>query len=311
MNFAQRLESLKSLGFQVEQDYLTLDGQKMPVDFIRAIRLPFRDEEWASIYRINGLHNMQDFEPEIQHLLDVAFRHDGEISGMDVRRIAEIMAEWDYNPEESAEVLEEPMVQAYISFKDPPALPDMVQYAKQHWHSLQPIDKIAYAWHLINGYYTTDDKVADRPQALDNPLLSALRTVRQSSFMLYFEDFFGDERRADQKLANRMLEIHRIMPALKAVLDKVSLIAPDPMEGHVLVDVDVGPEAVASDGYGYCFYRTREDTESAYKVWAKFKKDYEGDSSLKLRHSNLGMRKVRVSVAQGFEFLDAGPEPVI
>lgn len=302
MNFAQRLESLKSLGFQVEQDYLTLEGQKMSVDFIRHLRLPFSAEEWVSIYQQNGYHNMQDFEPEVQHLLDLAFRNDGEISGMDLRRIAEVMSEWEFDPAED---------DIYIPFKNAPALADMVEYAKQHWHALQPIDKVAYAWHLINGYHTTDDKAVNRPYADENPLVSALKTIQQSSFMLYFEDMFGKEDAIDQQLTNRTMEIARIMPALKTVLEKVSTIAPAPMEGFVLVDTDVGPEAVASDGYGYCFYRTIEATETAYKLWAKTKKELEGHAAYKLRHTNLGMRRVRVSVANGFEFLDNGPSPVI
>lgn len=307
MNYKERVDALKSLGFQVyaETIYKRETGREA-VDLVQSVHLPFSAQEWCDIFQSNGAYNMVDFEPQIQLILDDVFKHDGDIQGHQLREIAEMMQEWDYTPEE-----EDLQGVPYISFKAPlEGLSVLTDYAKQNWKDLQPIDKVSFAWHMVDGIYAMDNDQKIPKQVFENSLDQALRVIHTSSFMISMRDMFPSES-ASQVKANDLMDGYRLIPALRMVLDKVHEVMPEPVTGYALIDVETGPEAVASNGQGFCFYETRKDAEDFYKLMLQTIKTYKDDEAFRPKYLTLGIRQVRVSVEKGFEFLDQAPGPIL
>lgn len=301
MDFKRRVEALRSLGYQLEfeaaQDergFVRDEHGVVRLERIASVRLPFSAEEWVSIVQRNGIHNMADFEPEVQQILFEAFREEGGITGPSLRRISELFLEWEVHPVEGDDT-------PWVLFTTPTNLEDMVSEAKSHWRSLQPIDKVALAWHLVDGHYVPSEK--DTPAVVhETPHEEALRVISHSAFMLYMGPLF--DKGTDQDLVNRTMDVYRMAPALRMILDRIKEFTPEPLTGFVLVDGAKGPEAVASNGGGYCFYRTRPEAEAAFKGALDAAKD-------RSELARFGIRQARASADKGFEFLDSGPGPII
>jgi hypothetical protein len=113
----------------------------------------------------------------------------------------------------------------------------------------------------------------------------------------------GNKEEPAQKTASQILNMHRVLPDLKYVMDHVDQLDLKPIEGVAVVVRATGK--IPSNAYGSCIYYTEEEANKTLDLWRKADDTYEDTYC----HTPVNadetyeLKKVRVSLEKGIEFL--------
>jgi hypothetical protein len=170
---------------------------------------------------------------------------------------------------------------------------------------LSPWEKIALCWHLVRDHYSPEVPHAIHKNVA--PLDAAIRILARSLEYFSLGHFFvpeGQDSEETQIEASKLIVLARLLPALKTVNEHIHELGVKPIEGFALVDREQGPDAVCSNGYGYCVLATRAEADELFRLWVEQAEQYQEDERKKHLHDHIGIRPVRVTREKGIEFLD-------
>lgn len=174
--------------------------------------------------------------------------------------------------------------------------------------------KIALLYHLVKDHY--EPKVPEAQHERTDELEGAFRLVGGMAMVFGMSNFFSNRSFATETTenVNLLIQLARFLPAFKVVYERARDLAPEPIEGWALVDLEQGEGEVAENRLGYCIYATRGEAQRMIDLWRRTQDEYEDEVSTprKLRtpiEEKIGIRAVRVSLEHGIEFLDDGAEP--
>ena len=169
-------------------------------------------------------------------------------------------------------------------------------------------DKIACIWHIVKGHYSAEIPCAYGAHMSE--LEQAASILSKSLTYLSFDRLLlrtgsASQIPDSQAKANRATLMYRLMPALKTLNDHIDQLDLGPVEGFALIDLEVGPDAIARNGYGYCVYSTEEEVEKILNHWKQEDELYKDEGTRYRRgksEERLSIRKVRISKEGGIEF---------
>ncbi|HVI40646.1 MAG TPA: hypothetical protein VM577_08300 [Anaerovoracaceae bacterium] len=307
MNFEQRCQLLTDLGssFGKEYEYRTNKetGERGPhdVDLFTSILLPLTPAEWCDMCMREGQNylggccgNMS----AMQDIINGIFRDSGYVSCRDLEEFAEHAAHHD-------------------SFTDVPfdqlplSLEEFAPVMKREWANYSPWDKIACIWHIVRDHYgpAMPHGYGDHMSELEKSITVLSRGLTYLSFARVFNRSEEKKEPTTQAKADRAAFMNRLLPCLKVLNDHVHELNPGPVEGFALIDKQTGPDAIASNGYGLCVYSTMAEVKKILKQWKKNDEEFKEEGRnysgrQKTIDEKIGVRKVRISVENGIEFLE-------
>lgn len=308
MDFQARERLLGEFGIQytTQHEYRGKTPERRPVDLqlFKSVVLPLTAEDWLNLCQQGGDHYVGGCCGCMSHLQDIMngiFREEGIFSCGDLEQIALTVESHGDEP------------CGGVSFLG--TLEDALEIARKDPSALDPWDKIALAWHIVQGHYTPEVPKALRKDI--PPVEAALHVLRHSIHYLsmthltrhVFENTDQLPKSEIQSQATSTVQIAKSLPALRTLLDRLSELGMPPTDGFAIIDTEAGPDAVASNGFGYCFFQTRQEIEALVRSWRETEAQYKEET----RHSqyrDLAIRRARVSIENGLEFLDDGPEPL-
>ncbi len=261
-------------------------------ELIARVFLPLSPNDWINLCMRGGdsyIGGCCTAFSCLQDHLNKVFRDGGFISGPELELIAETAITHGEGLTDN------------LNFGADMPLSDLSELATINWEFWGPWDKISYVWHLMKGHYTS--KMPDELES--DPVKASLNTLDQclmylslaypfhGKFDTVFSNFLPNIE--PQTKAMSLVTLYRFIPALRGLFEYVDKLSLPPMEGVVLVLTGCGPEVVARNAFGICFYENLAEIQG--KVWP-------ADSN---HGGPLGLRKARVSLEKGLEFLDDGP----
>ncbi len=273
-----------------------------PIDVFEGVLLPLSPVEWMSVAMRDGDHYlggccgaMSALQDEIEHV----FRFEsGWAKCRDLARMASIIENHDEIGEK-------------VPWNDlPTPIEDLVKAlglgtSGLAFDPLTPWEKIALCWHLVREHYSPEVPCAVHKNV--TPLDGAIRILARSLEYFSLGHFFVPEGQDSEKTqieASKLIVLARLLPALKTLNEHIGELGVEPIEGFALVDRERGPDAVCSNGYGYCILATRAEADELFRLWTKQAEQYEDDDRKKHLHDHIGIRPVRVTREKGIEFLD-------
>jgi len=313
MDFASHQAILDSFEIRYARahEYRGEPGTRAPVelDQFEGIYLPLTHAEWGALCQREGDYYVGGCCPAMSHVQDALegiYRDDGYVKCEDLEEIMTAMVH--HAPEEEEQ-------DASIPFDTEEDLVSLAARAKEQWADLDPWQKVAFAWHVVKTHYTPKVPYAvhkDVPPLEEAfHVLSKCLTYFTLSGLFHVPTELSTPASDTQRRSTDTIMLSRILPALKMLNEHVMSLRLEPEEGFVIVDLSQGPEHVASNGYGYCFYK---DVEEIKKLMASFKRNeeqhLEGLPERLTTTYRFGMRRARVSAEKGFEFLDDVTTPV-
>ena len=78
-----------------------------------------------------------------------------------------------------------------------------------------------------------------------------------------------------QVKANRSMLLYRMLPAWKTLNEKINELDLGPVEGYAIIDLTMGPDAIATNGHGYCVYENGDTVNEMLNLWRQQDKEYE------------------------------------
>jgi hypothetical protein len=271
---------------------LTTVHIKEGYELVTSVYLPLSSDDWVSLCMRDGdsyIGGCCTALSCLQDCLNKIFRDGGFVTGPELEYVAEtVIAHGDGLTDN-------------LNFGADIDLSHLSELAQVNWGTWGPWDKISYTWHLVKGHYTSeapDELESDPVKASLNTLDRCLRYLSlaypfHGKFDTVFADLLPDFE--FQTKTTSLVTLYRFIPALRGLFEYVNQLRLPPTEGVVLILTGHGPEAVARNAFGICFYEDSSEVQG--KVW-----------SVDSRHGGpLGFRKVRVSLEKGLEFLDDGP----
>lgn len=308
MTFETAIAHLTTLGVEYHQDYDygkqgTAERHPFDVPVLTNVLLPFSAEEWCSLCMTDGDQYMGGCCGTLsaaQDHISYAFRFgSGWIDGGDYHEMADLLANHDE------------MESAFMFSKlpkDDDAIAAMVGEAKKQWDEISPWQKMAVIYAAVRPYL--------RPRAAKGvgkhltPLEGAISTSGRMLQSLSYERVFRSEADTSQSRAMRTLVLARLIPSFKIVYEQIASLYEGPLEGFALIDVEAGIDVVVDNRLGSCIYATREEVEEILRITREQEKHYEErNARMKPVDERLGVRRVRVTLEKGLEFLDEGPAP--
>lgn len=305
MTFEQAVAHLKTLGVEFTQDYDygkrgTEERHRFDVPIIRNVRLPFSAEEWCSLCMSEGEHYIGPCcgtTSAAQDVLNYAFRFGG--GWMDTGKYAE-MADLLAN--------HDPISGPFSFDKRPRSVPKAVAQASSEWASMGPWSKMAIIWHVVREFADVNPPRAAFPKRqsdLDAALHVAEASLRTLSYERLFGSFENARPRTSQDKAKRAFGLAKLIPAIRIIQGKIAELYEGPVDGYALIDKEEGPESITSNGLGLCVYATREEVDEVLEIWRAQEKEYEERRKrTKPVDERIGVRRVRVTMEKGLEFLD-------
>lgn len=143
-----------------------------------------------------------------------------------------------------------------------------------------------------------------------DPIQAALTTVYSHSASLYWAtSCFASDREDEpawmkqQKQAHRQLTIHRLLPALQALLKHIDTLDLGDFDGFAVCKAKE-PSAVTENGLGLCIFHTREEAQGMIDTWSKQEDEHEEDYLSRNVRENTIIRPVHVSSKTGLTFKD-------
>ncbi len=292
--FDETVAILHQLGVDhgVEQDWRPKNPPRSPypLPFFTNIHLPLNPSEWCSLvmregeYYIGGCCGTTSY---VQDIISHAFRFgSGWIEVSMLANIAEAMI----GHEEG----------------DPPNFKDGgdLDKAIEHFSMLDPWEKIATLWHLVKDYYVPEYSIV-QPEDASEPR-KAVQTLEHGLNYLSWHWVFerpSDDIHSMQNNVGETLVLHRILPALKMLYERIKELDLGPFEGYALCDKDTG--VIAENGYGLCIFSCAQDAEKLMEQWrSKWALREDKRENEKPVDDMFQIRRVRVSMENGIEFLD-------
>lgn len=327
--FGEKKAALERLGWHVSlaNEYRGEPGkgrQKYDMDLFSYVQLPLTGQEWARLcieYESDGSYCLRSGEKDengeelyyapiyIQEgakaVLRTWFFEGGGVSVSDLVKFGELMEKYAIENEEDED-------DRVFAPRTPEQIAEYVEYGIKG--ELNPLGKIAVCYHLTKDHYTPD--VPEAQHERQDELEGAFHLVHKMAYVFGMGDFFTNRtwetKTTDE--ANQTMRLRRFVPAFKTVYDRVKELAPDPIEGWALVDLEKGEGEVAENGLGYCVYATKAEAERLLEQWRESQNQHEDEccTPRKLREpidTRIKIRAVRVSLDNGIEFLDEGAEP--
>lgn len=317
-SFDEAAKVLKRLHVQFRQDYEYRgdcpNRARYNLPFFTSVRLPLSPLEWCAICMRDGCHYVGgccSAESAVQDIMNSIFRDSGWTT---INEIAEIADTSIHHDDLDAT--------GVPNFKHLGLLIDVVEL----WGQFDPWHKIAVVWHLTKDNYVPKAPEASRGNSdgVEEAMTVLEGGLRHLNIHRLFERMdqhseaagIDEEVRkqlehnrlqsASQGQTSKLLALYRILPALKTFTEKVNELNPGPLEGFALVHKELAGDVVAKNGHGYCVYANKKDANEIMELWRKDdaeRKDERG-SNWKPIDERIVVRKVRVSVEKGIEFLD-------
>lgn len=293
--FESREGLLKELGirYSVEQEYRPKNPPRSPhpIRVFKGVDLPLTPEDWCQLCMVEGDYYVGGCCGAMSHLQDLVnhvFRFDsGWITTDRLEEMALcIIDHGDF---------------AGIPFETDKPVEDLVAEAKANWDECDPWDRIALCWHLVK-----DHHAPEIPRAYGNHLSEidkSIATLSHGLSALSWDHLFKDKQPPNsQRRVNRTHLLHRMLPALKTLVEGVRDLDYGPVDGFALIDKEKGDEAIATNGYGLCIVETQEEVDKLLGLWKRQQEEYEVQERKDI-DSVIGVRRVRVSLENGVEFL--------
>lgn len=320
--FAERKAALERLGwkYSLEYEYRGEVGkgrQSYDLELFTSVRLPLTPRDWCRLCMREGDEYLgvetekgtryEDSEyvggccgnmSAVQDTLNGWFRDGGWVSAHEIVAIGEAMRDHDdatfddIAPEELAKQVEEV---ASLEPKEGQYLPA--------WR------KIALLYHLIKDHHKPDPPTAQHLRT--DEIEGAFHLVSRLSWAFGMGDFFsrGSSTTGTTEQVQKIMRLYRFLPAFKVIHERARELAPEPIEGYAIVDLEQGEGEVAENHYGYCIYATKPETQRVLELINRAREQYEESEPRNFAESKLRLRAVRVSIDEGIEFLDEGEGP--
>lgn len=303
-SFEHRQKLLSKLGIQTHRNYeYRTEGQsrvRVELDVFTTVLLPFSAEEWCGLCMSEGEHyiggccgNMSAVQDEINDL----FREGGWADMGTLEDIATSMADHHGSDQEE-----------YPFGELTGTLDELVDKAMAEAKDIGPWEKMAVAWQLVRGYHRMEEPRALRSDtpAVESACFVLSRGLRYIDMCRFFtkvseETKFGEK---GQDQAMDLVNLSRLLPALKTLNERIQELNPGPMEGFALIDKEKGPDEIASNRRGLCIFKKQEEADSLLQLWREQEEGRQESGVLKgTIDDRIGVRKVRVSADKGVEFL--------
>jgi hypothetical protein len=294
-NFAKAAAVLKRLnvGFRRAEEWRDTPPPRRPhpLPIFTSVLLPFAPKEWCELMMSEGRYYVGGCcgtMSATQDILAHSFRL--ESGWMDIEKLEEIaelsVSHGDGDRDEKP------------NFKTPGDL----DIAVNKWTALDPWQKMAVIWHLVKGCYVPGKPNAPRPNP--PPIDHAIGTLWRGLQLLSYHRVFAQDGAAEsQKRADRLLALHRLLPALRTLNEGIGGLDPGPFEGYALIDKE-GGGGVAENRYGLCIFLTRAEPEKLLEAWRAHDAEQRVRVGRKPIDERICIRPVRVSSERGIEFLD-------
>jgi hypothetical protein len=303
---ACKLLRLLRVEYNTDYDYGKQGTEKrhqFDVPCFTRVRLPLSPLEWCQVCMRDGWHYAGGCCATcsaIQDILSHAFRFGS--GWIDMQELGDMAQLWEEHGEgdQIVKFSEEPDEFHHKAFVD---------------SRLDPWEKIALVWHIAKNFYEprVPGAYGDHLRELDKAVsllgsslhaLSIHRMFDQNEIhTLEGQKVLEGQKSQDQ--ASWLIILSRILPALKTLNEQIDQLGPPPMEGWALIDLEKGPDAVASNGLGLCLYRTEEEVEHLLQLWREQEGQREEKTERKGKiDDRIRVRRVRVTREKGIEFLD-------
>lgn len=304
MTFDTAVAHLKTLGVTYTQDYDygKQGGEKrhrFDVPVFTNVTPPFSAKEWCSLCMNEGDHYIGGCcgtTSAAQDIINYMFRSGGYIEADNFHELAGLLANHD-------ELDSEFMFSKPPAEEDDAAMAAFVASAKAQWDRISPWQKLAVIYPIVRTHLR--QRLPTGVGKHFSPLESAIHTAEQSLRALSYEQLFnrGDRERTDQDRAMRTLVLMRAMPAVKTVYDGLASLYEGPVEGYALID-RAHDDAIAENRFGYVIHSTRAQIDEIVRITREQEKHYEEQvERLKPLEERVGIRRVRVTLEKGIEFL--------
>jgi hypothetical protein len=273
--------------------------QRFDLDLIEGVTLPLSAEDWCSLCMSEGdcyLGGCCANLSEVQDFLNGVFRDGGYTKLSKLKDIIEILVEHGDIEHEDYSFSLEPTE-------------EMAEHAKEAWTDLLPLAKLAVVWALVRPFMTSSVPTARTEDIDPKEALHVLYYgIRHLSSHLMVNQVMG----SDEPDASQSLAMFRLWPHLKALYERFHELNPGPLEGWVLVDPTIGPEALATNEIGTSFYTDVEDIAGLVKEWQRLSDEHKDEYGADARNKfqTLAFRNARVSVENGLEFLPGEARPI-
>lgn len=290
-DFAACCSSLTKLGVDyhlVEEWETNSEGQRVSVKRkkFQNVKLPFTPEEWVSLVSKDGhfyIGGCCGSSSATQDIICDLFRFESGWVGRNLARIAEQVIVHDGDTSlfdefpNLSEIIDDASVLGPGEVRDP-------------WVFM------AVVWHLTKHHMSTVEVPHSSGDHIP-PIRKALRILERVSSAIGWEHLFEKgtlEGPDSQRRAARSLALARLVPALSFVLERVDQLDLGEVNGFALIDHELGPNAIAKNGWGLCIYESLEEIEKLLAAYKDQNKDQKRFST----------RPVRVNRREGLVFTD-------
>lgn len=280
---------LEMIGAEYHQatEWVTENGERFerPLPKFRSVKLPLTAEEWVSLTQRENDHYIGGCcgnSSQTQDRVNALYRFEsGWVSGDKLEEIAREVV--DHDGEES-------------EFWNYEVLSEKVQNPEAG-KPRDPWVVMAAVFHLTRFHLSS----GEAPRALGEhvpPIRKALSILEHIATAISWEHIFDRGREITvQDKATRAVALARFAPALAFVQEHLDQLYYGPVTGTAIIDLESGPNGIASNGYGLCIYDTSEDVEAILSRTIE---------NIPEARARLSTRPVRVSKEEGIVFLDTG-----
>lgn len=287
MTFSDLLQQLNHLGVEYCQAYEYVDRDQKDVDLISRVLLPFTTDEWCAMCMREGPHYIGGCcgnSSAAQDIMNAVFREGGWIEGRELERVAQLVAGHDpsgpFGDNGKADLL-----------------------WKEGCAQADPWKKAAAIWHMVK--LDIQREVPTGPGKHRSELESAIHTLSNGMDYMTYERFMTrqeeDGSLDSQGKARRLIELARVLPALRIVHDRIRELDVGPFLGFALWDKV--RESVATNRMGLCLYETQAEVDAILTIWRDQEKRYTVKKGPSVDEV-IQVRPVRITLERGLEFTD-------
>ncbi|NJO18700.1 MAG: hypothetical protein HC877_24130 [Thioploca sp.] len=279
--------------YRVEREFRPKNPPRSPypIQVFEAVFIPLTAESWCRLcmsegdYYVGGCCGAMS---HIQDLINDVFRFEsGWITTEQLEKVAVCIRDHgDFG--------------GRIPFATDKSVEDLVTEARVNWDKCDPWDRIALCWHLVKNYYAP--KI---PNAFGDHLSEVDKSVAILShglLALSWGRLLYKHPPDSQEKANRSHLLHRLLPALKTLVEGIHTLDFGTVDGFAIIEKEKGNEAIASNNYGLCIFETEEEVNHLLNLWKRQQEEYEVQERKDI-DKLFDVRRVRVSLENGVEFL--------
>lgn len=312
LNFAASARLLKKTGaeFNQEHEYRTPNGDPTDLPAFAWVAFPLSAEEWCSMLMRDAGHYLSGND-RAYSLWYSAFREGGGMSAQDLGDLAAVLK------------------REGMKFFDKKLGASEIRNLVKRFAKLDPWEKVGVIWQLVRPHHTP--RIPEAGAKWMKPVERSLRVLARSLEVLDSARLFASfdetvernetkqnperEKDADgsrfrrckaiQSKAFELIVLAQIMPSLTHLYRHIEELAPPPIEGWAIWDVEAAD--IASNGLGLCIFDNRADVDYLFEQWRKNDAMYEKPRGGKVGipiDQKLKIRPVRVTFEKGIEFLD-------